>query len=103
MRATLVTMLILPGLLIAPMPAGSDDSKTAEAKPFTLPPGFHARKRGKFVLYCRKEDVIGTRFHAEKCYDKDGIDQLMLAQREERAKLDQARRICSQPGACGGS
>jgi hypothetical protein len=46
---------------------------------------------------------MGTRFPAERCYDEDGIRQLVLALREEQTKIDQLRRICSQPGACGGT
>ena len=40
---------------------------------FALPPGFKPKKRGKFTLYCRKEQAMGTRFPAQKCYDEKGI------------------------------
>ena len=68
---------------------------------FVLPPGFKPMKRGKYTLYCRKESVMGTRLPAQKCYDEDGIRQLVQSLREEREKIDQMRRICGQHGACG--
>ena len=78
-------------------------AKSDTVEKITLPPGFKPKKRGKYTLYCRKETVMGTRFPAERCYDEDGIRQLVLALREEQTKIDQLRRICSQPGVCGGT
>ena len=59
-------------------------------------------KRGKYILYCRKESVMGTRLPTQKCYDEDGIRQLVQSLREEREKIDQMRRICGSMDACGG-
>jgi hypothetical protein len=131
LNARFLTALILPGLLLAAPIAGSEESPAeataavtagaeampADARPddaavpatanadddnFVLPPGFKPMKRGKFTLYCRKESVMGTRLPAQKCYDEDGIRQLVQSLREEREKIDQMRRICGSMNACGG-
>lgn len=71
---------------------------TAEARPtaeksaeFKPPPGFLTQKRRGLVVYCRREAVLGTRFKAEKCYDRDGIEDLMRAEREKLELLDKVR------------
>jgi hypothetical protein len=61
-----------------------------------------AKKRGKYVVYCHKEQVIGTRFQAEKCYDETGIREMLRAQRDDQEKVDQMRRICGSLESCGG-
>ena len=122
MRATFLTALILPGLLLAAPNAGSEEPAAKNPAPaeaaaadaaavsavakaddddFVLPPGFKSMKRGKFIVYCRKETVMGTRLPAQKCYDEDGIRQMAQSLREEREKIDQMRRICGQQAACG--
>ena len=120
MRATLLTAVILPGLLLAAPVAGSEEPAAENAAPaesaaadaaavartdeddFVLPPGFKPMKRGKYILYCRKETVMGTRLPAQKCYDENGIRQIAQSLREEREKIDQMRRICGSMNACGG-
>ena len=120
MRATLLTAVILPGLLLAAPVAGSEEPAAENAAPaesapvdaaavakadeddFVLPPGFKPMKRGKYILYCRKETVMGTRLPAQKCYDENGIRQMAQSLREEREKIDQMRRICGSMNACGG-
>jgi len=103
MRATLLTMLILPGLYFAATPAATEESEAAAKDgEFTAPPGFRSKKRGKHILYCRREDVIGTRFQAEKCYDEAGVREMLRAQRDDQQKVDQMRRICGSLEACGG-
>lgn len=112
MRATLMTILMWALLLFTMTPAGSEESpaadvvaasatKTDEDGEFKPPPGFRPKKRGKFIVYCRKETVMGTRFPAEKCYDETGIREMQRAQLEDRAKVDQMRRICSSLEHCG--
>jgi hypothetical protein len=76
-------------------------AKAADDDALHLPPGFKPKKRGKYMLYCRKETVMGTRFPVEKCYDEAGIRELIRAQIENQEQLDQMRRICSTAGACG--
>jgi hypothetical protein len=112
MRAIFVTVLMFPVLLLALTPSESGEreatdataasvSKTDEDGGFVLPPGFKARKRGKFIVYCRKEAVMGTRFPAEKCYDETGIREMLRSQLEDRQRVDQMRRICGNREACG--
>ncbi len=89
-------------MLAAPH-AGGDEQKAevtraaAEAKEtkereFVPPPGFHARKRGRYVVYCRREEPKGTRFPTEICYDEPGIREMLQTQNDDRAKVDQMRR-----------
>jgi len=66
-----------------------------------LPPGFKPKKRGKFVVYCKKDAVLGTRMAAERCYDEEGIRAMLRAQEEDREKVDQMRRICGSMESCG--
>jgi hypothetical protein len=82
--------------------AAADVSKPAAEEKIYLPAGFKVKKRGKFTLYCRKEDVMGTRFPVEKCYDEQGIRDYVLDQRENQKQVDQMRRICGSMEACGG-
>jgi hypothetical protein len=108
MHAKLLAAILCSALLFAAARARADETPPADEKPadtaekITLPPGFKPMKRGKFTLYCRKETVMGTRFPTQKCYDEDGIRQLVLSLREEREKIDQMRRICGSSDACGG-
>jgi hypothetical protein len=86
--------------------ADAADTRTASTakkdSKLALPPGFKPKKRGPYTLYCRKESVIGTRFPAEKCYDEQGIREMIQALRENQEKVDQMRRICGNMEACGG-
>lgn len=75
-------------------------AKTAE-KPFTPPDGWHTKKRGQFIVYCRKDyNVKGTRLPAEICYDEAGIRAMLEAEREDQAMVDKMRRVCAGD-ACG--
>jgi hypothetical protein len=127
MRTMLVTGMACLVALAAAARAGEEDQATAEAKPaaeqeasvvvpateaqktakaeeepFTPPPGWQPKKRGKFVVYCKKQTQMGSRVPTEKCYDEQGIRDMLAAQREDREKVDQMRRICGSMDACGG-
>jgi hypothetical protein len=117
-------LAILAALMTAPVLARASDSAignetttvdsaqekvvsptTAEAKPpveFKVPAGYRAKKRGKKVVYCKKDMESGTRFAQEKCYDEVQLKEMELAREEEQTKIDQARKICSNLEACGG-
>ncbi len=73
----------------------------ADDKPFTPPPGWREKKRGQYTVYCRKQSVQGTRVPKEVCYDEEGINAMLAAQREDREKVDQLRRVCGSQAACG--
>jgi hypothetical protein len=45
----------------------------------------------------------GTRFAHERCFDEAQLKQKELAEAEGNAAFDQARKICSNLEACGGS
>jgi hypothetical protein len=111
---SLLTMLALPvtGQESPPKPEQSDVTKAetetvpVEAakvaeKEFVPPDGWRPRKRGEFTVYCRKDQVMGTRFPKETCYDEAGIRAMLAAQAEDREKIDQMRRICAGDSSCG--
>ena len=112
MRKSLVGLMMLGMALTGTANAGDEDKvkpaeepSAAEAgkeKQFKPPPGFRQRKRGEFVVYCRKQPVMGTRLPAEVCYDEEGIKAMLAAQRDDRDKMDQMRRICAGDASCGG-
>ena len=89
--------------LAADADADAVQAAAEEDEEIRIPPGFRVKKRGEFTLYCRKEDVMGTRFPSERCYDETGIREYLRAQREDQQKVDQMRRICSSVGSCGSS
>ena len=106
MRASLLVPLSLSVLLLAPPCSLAEEAPPAaaakeEAKAFTPPPGWRPKQRGKFTVYCRKQTEKGTRLPKEVCYDEDGIRAMLAAERDDREKVDQMRRICSSQGACG--
>jgi hypothetical protein len=113
MRASVLSLLPLSALLLAP-PAGLGDetppsgteavpveAAKAEPKAFVPPDGWKPKKRGQFTVYCRKQSQQGTRVPKEVCYDEEGIRAMLAAQREDREKVDQMRRVCGSQAACG--
>ena len=82
--------------------AARQDADAARAEPeFKPPPGYRTRKRGDKVVYCRKELVEGTRFTKDRCYDKVQLKEIESLMEQQRREMDQRRRICPQPTACG--
>ena len=69
---------------------------------FTPPPGYKARKRGKKVVYCKKNMESGTRFASERCYDEAQLKSMETARQEDQTRFEQSRKICSNLEACGG-
>lgn len=116
--ATLVALVAVPGLAWAsPSAIGNETTTvdaaqdkvvspaTAEAKPpveFKVPAGYRAKKRGKKMVYCKKDMESGTRFAQEKCYDEEQLQAMELVRAEEQAKIDQARKVCAVSNECGG-
>jgi hypothetical protein len=49
----------------------------------------------------RKELVKGTRFTKDKCYDKVRLREIESLTEQQRREMDQRRRICPPPTACG--
>jgi hypothetical protein len=67
---------------------------------FVPPDGWRPKKRGKFIVYCRRQSKIGTRLTEEVCYDEDGIRAMLLQAREDQERVDQMRRVCSTKTVC---
>lgn len=85
-----------------PAVAPATEAPAAATEPdFKPPPGYKARKRGDKVVYCRKELVEGTRFTKDKCYDRVQLKEIESLMEQQRREMDQRRRICPQPAACG--
>ena len=85
----------------APAVEPEKTATAAEEEPFVPPDGWREKKRGKFIVYCRKQTEVGTRFQKETCYDEAGIRAMLAAQQDDREKVDQMRRICGSQDACG--
>lgn len=68
----------------------SAETKTdaEETEAFKVPPGYRIKKTGELTLYCRREDVLGSRFKAEKCYDEAGVKALERARRENEEMMN---------------
>ncbi len=82
----------------------AESATAAEAKEpdvFTPPPGYKAKKRGKKVVYCKKDMESGTRFASERCYDETQLKALDAAREEEQADFDQSRKVCASVQHCG--
>jgi hypothetical protein len=103
MRTPIVATLVVPALLLiaaavrAEPPAAESEQAAArtgatEEREFAPPPGFRPKKRGEFVVYCRREEPKGTRFPKEVCYDEKGIREMLQTQLEDQMKVDQIRR-----------
>ena len=112
----ILTALILPGLLLSradrrqrespaeasrPAAAAAADATPVDAKPadaaapavanarrrLRSPPGFKPMKRGKYILYCRKETVMGTRFRRRSATTRMAFARWPSQLREEREKI----------------
>jgi hypothetical protein len=97
----------LAGALAAEPPPKTDSAvaKQAAAAPaaeeFKPPPGFLKKKRGKFILYCKRDTPLGSRIRTETCYDENQMRNYMLALQETKGDVDKIRNVCSNPCACG--
>jgi hypothetical protein len=76
------------------------DSKKAETKAFTPPPGFKTKKSGKHVLYCKKDRTTGTRFATEKCYDEAQMRDYLVTLEEQKRDIDRIRSTCASAAVC---
>lgn len=118
-------MLLASGVALAQAPASSDTTPAAEiAQPSRLesdapvaetaapglqpgemenrlPPGFTVKRRGKYVLYCKSDTPIGTRFKKETCLDDGQMRDYLIWLQENKAEIDRIRQTCSNKRACG--
>jgi hypothetical protein len=78
----------------------ADEAKEPEV--FKVPAGYRAKKRGKRVVYCKKDLESGTRFAQERCFDEMQLKQMEMARDEDNATFDQSRKVCSNLEACSG-
>jgi hypothetical protein len=81
--------------------AATDAAEKIEAKEFVTPPGFVKKKRGKFVLYCKRDSTVGTRIKTESCYDEQQVRDYLLAVKESQETARQIRNNCSNICVCG--
>lgn len=105
MRMILCAIAI--GGCLALSAAGANEPPPAETpaatsdREYKPPPEFRTRKRGDKVVYCQKTSIEGSRLKAEKCYDEIRLRELLMQRELERRELEQRRRICPSPAACG--
>lgn len=116
--AVVIAMALCAGLALAgpgvagatePVAAETPQAEAAAQEPeaaneeseFKPPAGYKSKKRGDKVVFCRKELVEGTRFTKDKCYDKVQLKEIEALMEQQRREMDQRRRICPQPTACG--
>lgn len=82
---------------------GVESDTVAESKAekeFEPPPGYLPKKRGNKVVYCKKDQEIGTRFPSEKCFDEDQLRAYLLAREQANRDFEQRRAICADPTIC---
>lgn len=84
-----------------PKPDTAAEPKAEKTKEFKPPLGFVTKKRGKHVLYCKRDSVVGTRFKTEKCYSEAQMRDYMIAQEENKRDIDRVRSVCSNLCTCG--
>lgn len=77
-----------------------DEAK--EPEEFKIPAGYHARKRGKKMVYCKKSMESGTRFAQTRCFDEEQLRAMQLEEHENKNAIDQSRKACANPDTCGG-
>ncbi len=80
-------------------PASETTAKAGQE--LKLPPGWKKKKRGKFILYCKKEAPMGTRLQSETCYDEPNMRNYILALQESKSDIDRIRSTCSNICTCG--
>lgn len=85
----------------AARPVADDETGTRKDNEITLPPGFKEKKRGRFVLYCKREAAMGTRVKSETCLSEAQIRDYILALETNKVDIDRVRAICSNPCVCG--
>lgn len=85
----------------AAKPAAEPEPEAKKEKKLRLPPGFREKKRGKYVLYCKKDAPMGTRLKSEVCLSEEQLRDYLLALEQGKVDTDRTRAICSNPCFCG--
>lgn len=83
----------------------AESPTAAGAKPeneFTPPPGYRQKKRGKKMVYCKKDLESGTRFASETCYDEEQLREIQRAREIGNTAFDQSRSVCAGLEPCTG-
>lgn len=70
---------------------------------YTPPAGYKLKKRGKHMVYCKKDMESGTRFASENCFTETQLRAMEATRVQDNSDFDQSRKICSSQGRCGGS
>jgi len=94
-------------------PAVDDAARTAEQvadatdeakKPgeYTPPSGYRVKVRDGETVYCRKEQVLGTRFPQEFCFSRLELKEIERRKRSMQDDVAQRQRMCTTGSACSG-
>ena len=108
LSATLLACLLVATGAMAftadPPPADAPAAKSPAAKEteeFQPPPGFARKTRGKLVLYCKRDNALGTRIRTESCYNESQMREYMLALKQQQQDVDRIRNNCGNICVCG--
>lgn len=85
----------------AAKPVAAAESAAEKMGPLTPSPGFKMKRRGKYLLYCKREAPMGTRLKSETCFDEQQIRNYLLALEAGKVDIDRTRAICSNSCVCG--
>jgi hypothetical protein len=68
------------------------------------PPGYKQRVRGGQVVYCRTEQVSGSRFEKELCWPPETLEEILETNENEADTLFRKQRPqnCGMAGCAGG-
>jgi hypothetical protein len=80
---------------------GSMSVPNSQKKP---PPGYKQRVRGGQVVYCRTEQVSGSRFEKELCWPPETLEEILETNENEADTLFRKQRPqnCGMAGCAGG-
>jgi invasion protein IalB len=82
---------------LSPASTAAAETKDDVFKP---PRGFQTKKRGEWVLYCKRDSTVGTRFKTENCYNEEQMREYLLALEVQKRDVDRIRATCSGGTAC---
>lgn len=83
--------------------AGEAKLAAANKSNFTPPPGYRAKIDDWSIVYCKKTQVLGSRFPKEVCMTEEQLKDHMASTDAMRRDVDQTTRVCSNPAVCGGT
>lgn len=78
----------------------TDEAK--KEKEWSPPNGYRVKVRDGETVYCRKQQVLGTRFPEEFCFTRAKLEDLEQRRRSIQNDVAQRQQMCTTGTACGG-